>query len=91
MDVSKGDFVVIADVSYILSKEFRTDIKLGLKIKLQYKTIIQSQLHLMRSSIQEVRTRFPVRGEKYALDMLKEWPCSWETAWLLVFFRHLLS
>ena len=31
MDVSKGDLVVIADVSYILSKEFRTDIELGLK------------------------------------------------------------
>lgn len=63
MDVSKGDLVVIADVSYIL----------------------------MLLSIQEVRTLFPVQGEKKALDMLKEWPSSWETAWLFVFFRHRLS
>lgn len=39
MDVSKGDLVVIADVSYILSKEFRIDTELGLKNNSKYNTI----------------------------------------------------
>lgn len=41
MDVSKGGLVVISDVSYILSKEFRIDIELRLKHNM-YNTIIQS-------------------------------------------------
>lgn len=90
MDVSRGGLAVLSDVSKILWEE-DTHIKLRLKKTSKCKKVFRcSGGHLIRSSIQEVRTRFPVLGEKNALVILKLCPCSSETAMLLD-FRYLLS